>query len=89
MTGGSGSLELVAHRQGRGLRRVHHDGRHRLPVDGILDGAYDGRDIAFVVTQRGVELRFAGRADAADIDGTFTTDCDAMDGTWTVDRSSR
>ena len=55
----------------------------------ILDGAYDGRDIGFVVTQRGVQMRFAGTAQNATISGTFATDCDAMDGTWTVTRTSR
>ena len=57
--------------------------------NGIIDGAYDGRAIEFTVTQRAVEVRFAGEADAATMTGTFTTDCDAMDGSWTATRSSR
>lgn len=89
VTGGSGSLELtLTGKDATFGGSITMDGTACLS-GGILDGAYDGRDIGFVVTQRGVEMRFAGTAQNATISGTFATDCDAMDGTWTVTRSSR
>jgi hypothetical protein len=89
VTGGSGSLELTL--TGRGADfggSITMDGTACLS-GGILTGAYDGRDIEFEVGQRDVEIRFVGRASAAAITGTFASDCDGMDGTWTVTRSSR
>ena len=89
MTGGSGSLELtLTGKDAEFGGSITMDGTACLS-GGILDGAYDGRDIGFVVTQRGVQMRFAGTAQAATISGTFATDCDGMDGTWTVARTSR
>ena len=89
VTGGSGSLEVTLTGKDADFGgTITMDGTACLS-GGILDGAYDGRDIGFVVTQRGVEMRFAGTAQNATITGTFATDCDAMDGTWTVFRSSR
>ena len=89
MTGGSGSIELtLTGKDAEFGGSITMDGTACLS-GGILDGAYDGRDIGFVVTQRGVQMRFAGTAQNATISGTFATDCDAMDGTWTATRSSR
>ncbi len=89
MTGGSGSIELtLTGKDAEFGGSITMDGTACLS-GGILDGAYDGRDIGFVVTQRGVQMRFAGTAQNATISGTFATDCDAMDGTWTAVRSSR
>ena len=89
VTGGSGSIGLTLTGKDAGFGgSITMDGTACLS-GGILDGAYDGRDIGFVVTQRGVEMRFAGTAQNATISGTFATDCDGMDGTWTVTRSSR
>jgi hypothetical protein len=89
VTGGSGSLELtLSGKDAEFGGSITMDGTACLS-GGILDGAYDGRDIGFVVTQRGVQMRFAGTAQNATISGTFATDCDAMDGTWTVARTSR
>lgn len=89
VTGGSGSLELtLTGKDAEFGGSITMDGTACLS-GGILDGAYDGRDIGFGVGQRGVEMRFAGTAQGATITGTFATNCDAMDGTWTVERSSR
>ncbi len=89
VTGGSGSLELtLSGKDAEFGGSITMDGTACLS-GGILDGAYDGRDIGFVVGQRGVEMRFAGTAQGAMITGTFATNCDAMDGTWTVERSGR
>ncbi len=89
VTGGSGSLELtLTGKDAEFGGSITMDGTACLS-SGILNGAYDGRDIGFVVGQRAVELRFAGTAQAGTISGTFATDCDGMDGTWTVVRSSR
>ena len=89
VTGGSGSLELTLTGKGADFGgSITMDGTACLS-GGILTGAYDGRDIEFEVGQRDVEIRFVGRASAAAITGTFTSECDAMDGTWTVSRSSR
>jgi len=89
VTGGSGSLELTLTGKGADFGgSITMDGTACLS-GGILTGAYDGRDIEFEVGQRDVEMRFVGRASAAAIAGTFASDCDAMDGTWTVTRSSR
>lgn len=89
VTGGSGSLELtLTGKDAEFGGSITMDGTACLS-GGILTGAYDGRDIGFMVGQRDVEIRFAGTAQAGTITGTFATDCDAMDGTWTVVRSSR
>lgn len=89
VTGCSGSLELTLNGKGSDFGgSITMDGTACLS-NGILDRAYDGRDIEFRITQRAVEVRFVGEADAATMTGTFTTDCDAMDGTWTATRSSR
>jgi hypothetical protein len=89
VTGGSGSLELTLTGKGADFGgSITMDGTACLS-GGILTGAYDGRDIEFEVGQRDVEIRFVGRASAAAITGTFASDCDGMDGTWTVTRSSR
>lgn len=89
MTGGSGSIGLTLTGKGADFGgSITMDGTACLS-GGILTGAYDGRDIEFTVGQRDVEIRFAGTADDATIVGTFATDCDGMDGTWTVMRSSR
>jgi hypothetical protein len=89
VTGGSGSLELTLTGKGADFGgSITMDGTACLS-GGILTGAYDGRDIEFEVGQRDVRMRFVGRASAAAITGTFGSDCDAMDGTWTVTRSSR
>lgn len=89
VTGGSGSLELtLTGKDAEFGGSITMDGTACLS-GGILTGAYDGRDIGFMVGQRDVEIRFAGTAQDAMIAGTFATDCDGMDGTWTVVRSSR
>ena len=89
VTGGSGSLELTLTGKDADFGgSITMDGTACLS-GGILTGAYDGRDIEFEVGQRDVEMRFIGRASAAAISGTFASDCDGMDGTWTVTRSSR
>jgi hypothetical protein len=89
VTGGSGSLELtLTGKDSEFGGSITMDGTACLS-GGILTGAYDGRDIGFVVGQRDVEIRFAGTAQGGTISGTFATDCDGMDGTWTVLRSSR
>jgi len=89
VTGGSGSLELtLTGKDAEFGGSITMDGTACLS-GGILNGAYDGRDIGFMVGQRDVEIRFAGTAQAGMITGTFATDCDGMDGTWTVARSSR
>jgi len=86
VTGGSGSLELtLTGKDAEFGGSITMDGTACLS-GGILDGAYDGRDIGFVVTQRGVQMRFAGTTQNSTITGTFATDCDGMDGTWTADR---
>jgi hypothetical protein len=90
VTGGSGSLELTLTGKGADFGgSITMDGTACLS-GGILTGAYDGRAIEFMVGQRDVEMQFVGAAQAASsMSGTFTTDCDAMDGTWSVTRSSR
>ena len=89
MTGGTGALTIVlAGKDDAFGGTIAMDGTGCL-VDGVLEGAYDGRDITFVVTQRGTVLEFEGRGDEAGIEGTFRSACDGMDGTWTVDRSDR
>ena len=89
VTGGTGAMTLVLTGKGDAFGgTIAMDGTGCL-VDGILVGAYDGRDITFVVTQRGTVLEFEGDGDAAAIDGTFRSECDGMDGTWTVDRTDR
>jgi hypothetical protein len=89
VTGGSGSLELVLTGKGTGFGgSITMDGTACL-AGGVLDGSYDGRDIDFRVSQREVVIRFRGRASASMISGTFSTACDGMDGTWTVQRLSR
>lgn len=90
VTGGSGSLELTLTGKGADFGgSITMDGTACLS-GGILTGAYDGRAIEFTIGQRDVEIRFVGAAgSASSMSGTFTTDCDAMDGTWTVTRSSR
>ena len=62
VTGGSGSLELT-------LTGKDAEFGGSITMDGTAclsrrdpGGAYDGRDIGFVVTQRGVQMRFAGGA---------------------------
>lgn len=89
VTGGSGSLELtLTGKDAEFGGSITMDGTACLS-GGILTGAYDGRDIGFEVGQRDVEIRFAGTAHDGTITGTFATECDGMDGTWTVARSSR
>lgn len=89
VTGGSGSLDLVLTGKGTGFGgSITMDGTACL-AGGVLDGSYDGRDIDFRVSQREVVIRFRGRASASTISGTFSTACDGMDGTWTVQRLSR
>ena len=83
VTGGSGSIELTLTGKGADFGgSITMDGTACLS-GGILTGSYDGRDIEFEVGQRDVEMRFVGRAIAAAIAGTFASDCDGMDGTWT------
>src|SRR5215204_618764 len=78
VTGGSGSLELtLTGKDAEFGGSITMDGTACLS-GGILDGAYDGRDIGLVVTQRGVQMRFAGTTQNSTITGTFATDCDGM-----------
>jgi hypothetical protein len=89
VTGGSGSLELIL--TGRGADfggSITMDGTACL-ANAVLVGSYDGREISFTVGQRDVDIRFEGEGNASSIGGTFTSDCDAMDGTWQVHRASR
>jgi hypothetical protein len=88
-TGGAGNLELVLTGRGSDFGgSITMDGTACL-AGGVLVGSYDGATIAFTVAQRGTVLEFEGLADDAGITGTFRSECDALDGTWTVRRSSR
>jgi hypothetical protein len=89
VTGGAGSLELVLDGEGSAFGgSITMDGTACL-VGGLLDGRYDGDEIVFTVTQRGVDLSFVGEASDAGLRGTFTSTCEGMDGTWEVQRSGR
>lgn len=86
-TGGTGALELVLTGKGGEFGgTITMDGTACL-VTGTLEGSYDGRDIAFTVSQRGTILEFAGTAGDDGIDGTIRSECDALDGTWTAQRA--
>jgi hypothetical protein len=89
VTGGSGSLSLVLTGRGSDFGgTISIDGTACL-ADGVLDGTYDDGDIAFTVGQRDVTFTFRGEANDAEIRGTFQSACDAMDGTWVVQRTGR
>ena len=89
VSGGTGSLTLVLTGRGSSFGgTITMDGTACLG-DGILNGTYDDDAIAFSVGQRDVEIAFEGEATDAEIRGTFRSDCDAMDGTWQVQRSGR
>ena len=89
VTGGSGSLELTLTGKDSDFGgSITMDGTACL-AGGLLTGSYDGREIEFVVGQRDVEIQFRGRADASTMSGTLTSGCDGMDGTWSVNRTSR
>jgi hypothetical protein len=89
VTGGSGGLELTLTGQDDDFGgTITLDGTACL-ADGVLDGSYDGRDITFSVTQRGTTVTFEGRVVDDALEGTFRSDCDAMDGTWNAGRTDR
>jgi hypothetical protein len=89
VTGGAGSLELVLTGEGDAFGgSITMDGTACL-ANGILDGRYDGREIAFTVSQRDVDLAFVGQAADGGLRGTFTSTCEGMDGSWEVHRAGR
>jgi hypothetical protein len=89
VTGGTGALELTMTGKDDAFGGSITMEGTACVAGGVLDGSYDGRDIAFSVTQRGTVVAFEGVVDDGAISGTFGSDCDGMDGTWTVQRSDR
>jgi hypothetical protein len=88
-TGAMGNLELVLTGRGSDFRgSIMMDGTACLQ-NGILVGSYERATIAFTVTQRGTVIEFEGIVDDAHMSGTFSSECDALDATWTVQRASR